>query len=217
MTLYDITIKMKKAIIYDLDHTLFDSNTIDKAIFQPVFDTLKEIELIPEHNLSELKKDFFSISLNTFIEKYLNEQSKKTFIQSLRNLNPLPKLETYSDGYIVQQIDTINYLVTSGLNEFQNQKIDTLGIRHWFTEIYIDDPITPKWKGKEEIMRLIINKHNYDISDLLVVGDNPESEIKAGNNIGIETIQILRAGIEASEIANYRIKSLTELNKYVLQ
>ena len=208
---------MKKVILYDLDHTLFDSTTLDRAIFQPAFDTLLESELITENSFNELKNDFFSISLNTFIEKHLNEQSKERFIQSLRDIHSLPKLKTYSDGYVVPQIGTVNYLVTSGLKEFQNQKIDALGIRHWFTEVYIDDPIAPKWKDKEEIMRLIINKHHYDISELLVVGDNPESEIKAGNNIGIETVQILREGIEASETANYRIKSLHELNKYVLQ
>jgi putative hydrolase of the HAD superfamily len=208
---------MKKVILYDLDHTLFDSTTLDRAIFQPAFDTLLESELITENSFNELKNDFFSISLNTFIEKHLNEQTKKRFIQSLRDIHSLPKLKTYSDGYVVPQIGTVNYLVTSGLKEFQNQKIDALGIRHWFTEVYIDDPIAPKWKDKEEIMRLIINKHHYNISELLVVGDNPESEIKAGNNIGIETVQILREGIEASETANYRIKSLHELNKYVLQ
>tara|TARA_B110000977_G_C10955583_1_gene446435 strand:- start:442 stop:1077 length:636 start_codon:yes stop_codon:yes gene_type:complete len=208
---------MKKAIIYDLDHTLFDSKTLDRVIFQPAFDTLKEFELITEYSFVKLKDDFFSISLNTFIEKHLNEKSKKRFIQSLRDINSLTKLETYSDGHIVEQLDTINYLVTSGLKEFQNKKIDALGIRGWFTEIYIDDPIDSKWKDKEEIMRLILNKHNYDISDLLVVGDNPESEIKAGNNIGIETIQILREGIKPSETATYSIKKLDELNKYVLQ
>ncbi len=208
---------MKKVILYDLDHTLFDSKTLDRAIFQPAFDTLLESELSTENRFNELKNDFFSISLNAFIEKYLNEQSKKRFIQSLRDIGSLPKLETYSDGYVVPQIGTVNYLVTSGLKEFQNQKIDALGIRDWFKDIYIDDPILPKWKDKEEIMRLIIHKHHYDISEVLVVGDNPESEIKAGNTIGIDTVQILREGIKASETAKYRIKSLHELNKYVLQ
>lgn len=66
-------------------------------------------------------------------------------------------------------------------------------------------------------MRLIMNKHNYEKSELLVVGDNSESEIKARDNIGIETVQVLREGIKASETATYRIKQLDELDKYVLQ
>ena len=108
---------MKKAIIYDLDHTLFDSKTIGRTIFQPAFNIIKETELITEHNFTQLINDFFSISLNTFIKKHLNEHSKKKFIQCLRNINSLPKLKTYSDAYIVPQIDTVNYLVTSGISK----------------------------------------------------------------------------------------------------
>jgi len=208
---------MKKAIIYDLDYTLFDPNTLDKTLFQSAFAILKEVEQTTDSSFTDLKDAFFSHSLKTFIEQYLNEESKKRFIQSLNAITALSKLETYSDGYIVQQIDTINYLVTSGPKQFQNQKIDALGIRDWFSEIYVDDPIAPKWKNKEEIMRLILKKHNHDVSEVLVVGDNPESEIQAGNNIGIETIQILRNGIEASEKATYRIKNLRELHNYIIQ
>lgn len=202
---------MKKAIIYDLDHTLFNPKTIERDIFEPVFESLKEVELIVDYDLAQFKLDFFSISSNALIEKYFNDRSKERFIQCLRNMNPLPKLETYKDGFIVQEINTINYLVTSGIKEFQNNKIDALGIRNWFAEIYIDDPIDVEWSGKEEIVKLIMNKHNYDKSELLVVGDNAESEIKAGNNLGIETIQILRKGIKAADVVTYKIKSLNKL------
>ncbi len=206
---------MKKVILYDLDHTLFDPKTIKKDIFQPAFDTLTKTQYFTESTLIKLKNDFFSMSLNTFIEKYLNDKSKEHFIKKLRSIDTLSTLTTYQDGYVVQELNMINYLVTSGLREYQNLKIDALGIRNWFTEIYIDDPIDPKWNDKEEIMRLIIKNNNYDISELLVVGDNPESELKAGNNIGIETIQILREGIRASEIANFKINTLNELKKYI--
>lgn len=209
--------KMKKAIIYDLDHTLFDSTTLDMGIFQPAFDTLNEAVNLDEEKWNTLKNDFFSISFNAFLEKHLSGETKEAFIQCLRQIDNLPKLDAYDDGSIVQQYETANYLVTSGLEEFQNRKIDALGIRDWFAEIYIDDPFDPKWKDKEEIFRHILSKHNYDPSDVLVVGDNPESEIKAGNRIGIKTIQILRAGVEASEMADHRINSLIELNQYVFE
>lgn len=208
---------MKKAILYDLDHTLFDPKTLDKGIFQPAFDILKNDEQCSKYDFLELKKEFFSISLNAFIKKYIGEHIKQRFIASLRTIGPFPELKTYKDSFLVTKFNTKNYLITSGLREFQNQKIDSLKIRDWFTEIYIDDPIEPKWSNKEEITKLIMKKYNYEASDLLVVGDNPESEIKAGNNIGIETIQILREGIIPSEKAKYRINSLEELHPYILQ
>ncbi len=126
----------------------------------------------------------------------------------------MPKLETYEDGYLVPQLGTVNYLVTSGLREFQYQKIEALEIKDWFNQFYVDDPIDPIWEDKEEIMRLIMHQGNYQPSELLVVGDNPQSEIKAGNTIGIETVQVLRPGIQPSEIATYQINNLEELRNY---
>jgi FMN phosphatase YigB (HAD superfamily) len=205
---------MKKALIYDLDHTLFNPNTLDRAIFQPAFEVFNKVAPISGNRVTELERDFFSISLNAFIDKHLPGESKEEFIQSLRNIT-LPKLETYKDSYLVPQLGTVNYLVTSGLREFQHQKIEALGIKDWFNQIYVDDPIDPTWKDKEEIMRLIMRQGNYQPSDLLVVGDNPLSEIKAGNALGIETVQILRLGIQPSEIATYQINNLEELRSYL--
>lgn len=206
---------MKNVIIYDLDHTLYDSSTIDKHIFAPAFKVLSEANLFAKYDEIAVKKDFFSISFNAFLEKYLDEGIKHDFVKSLRSLRNFPTLKTYDDAYLVKEINTTNYLVTSGLREFQNQKIDALGIRDWFAEIYIDDPIDPKWKDKQDIIKHILNKHNYYPIEVLVVGDNPESEIKAGNQLGIETIQILRDGIIPSKKAKYQIKSLHELNTYI--
>lgn len=203
----------KKALIYDLDHTLFDPNTLDRAIFQPAFEVFNKVVPISGISVTELESDFFSISLNAFIDKHLPEESKQEFIQNLGNIT-LPKLETYEDGYLVPQLGTVNYLVTSGLREFQYQKIEALEIKDWFNQIYVDDPIDPIWEDKEEIMRLIMHQGNYQPSELLVVGDNPQSEIKAGNTIGIETVQVLRPGIQPSEIATYQINNLEELRNY---
>ncbi len=206
---------MKKAIIYDLDYTLFDPNTLDKSLFHSAFDILKEVEQASDYNFAELQQALFSLSLKTFINQYLNEDEKERFVQSLNNITALPKLEPYGDVFIVPTINTTNYIITSGPTQFQNQKIDALGIRDWFSEIYVDDPIVPIWKDKEEIMRLILKKHHYETSEILVVGDSPNSEIQAGNNIGIDTIQILRSGIIPSKEATYTIKSLNELNNYI--
>ena len=46
---------------------------------------------------------------------------------------------------------------------------------------------------------------------VLVVGDNPDSEIEAGNQLGIRTVQILRPGVTRSSKANCHIHGLEEL------
>lgn len=208
---------MIQAIIYDLDHTLFDPGSIDKQIFESAFEWLESAGKFSRAEMAVIRKDFFSISLNAFIDKHLTDTTREAFVTKLKNLPPLPKLATYRDGHVVTEISVTNYLVTSGLTEFQNQKIDALGIRDWFAEIFIDDPVMLTWQDKEEIMECIIETYGYQPSELLVVGDNPHSEIKAGNNLGIQTIQILREGIIKSDLADQCIQTLAALPKIIDQ
>ena len=49
-----------------------------------------------------------------------------------------------------------------------------------------------------------------------MVGDNPDSEIEAGNRLGIKTVQILRPGVPRGDNATYYVQTLTEL-KAILQ
>jgi putative hydrolase of the HAD superfamily len=51
--------------------------------------------------------------------------------------------------------------------------------------------------------------------EVLVVGDNPESEIEAGNQLGITTVQILRPGVTRGNNASYYIDELAELTMLV--
>ncbi len=206
---------MIQAIIYDLDHTLFDPGSIDKQIFESAFEWLESAGMFSSEEMTMIRKDFFSISLNAFIDKHLTDTTREAFVTKLKNLPLLPKLATYRDGHVVTGINVTNYLVTSGLTEFQNQKIDALGIRDWFAEIFIDDPLRLTWQDKEEIMKCIIETYGYQPSELLIVGDNPHSEIKAGNNLGIQTIQILREGIIKSNLADQCIQTLAALPKII--
>lgn len=43
------------------------------------------------------------------------------------------------------------------------------------------------------------------------MGDNSESEIAAGNRLGMQTVQILRPGVPAGPGTTYQIHSLAEL------
>jgi FMN phosphatase YigB (HAD superfamily) len=47
--------------------------------------------------------------------------------------------------------------------------------------------------------------------EVIVVGDNPDSEIEVGNRLGIRTVQILRPEVPRGENATHHIVTLTEL------
>lgn len=42
--------------------------------------------------------------------------------------------------------------------------------------------------------------------EVLVVGDNPDSEIEAGNRLGLRTVQVLRPGVPRGNNATHYIK-----------
>jgi putative hydrolase of the HAD superfamily len=50
---------------------------------------------------------------------------------------------------------------------------------------------------------------------VLVVGDNADSEIQAGNDLGMTTVQILRAGVPFGCNAVHHIHGLHELRGFL--
>jgi FMN phosphatase YigB (HAD superfamily) len=47
--------------------------------------------------------------------------------------------------------------------------------------------------------------------EVIVVGDNPDSEIEAGNRLGMKTVQILRPGVPRGSNATFYVNNLEEL------
>jgi putative hydrolase of the HAD superfamily len=89
-----------------------------------------------------------------------------------------------------------------------------LGFAAWFTAIYVDAIDEPNRLGKQRLFELILSTHQLNPADVLVVGDSSESEIDAGNRLGIRTVQMLRAGVQRTDNATFHIKSIAELKRF---
>lgn len=76
----------------------------------------------------------------------------------------------------------------------------------------IDD--TPR-RLKKKLFADIAARHGFHPREVLVVGDNADSEIAAGNALGMPTVQVLRPGVPAAENAQWRIKNFGELSKLI--
>jgi putative hydrolase of the HAD superfamily len=103
------------------------------------------------------------------------------------------------------------FLVTSGFRRLQESKIEALGIAPLFEAIFVDAIDEPGPKGKERIFREILERHALRTDEVLVVGDNPASEIEAGNRLRLTTVQILRPGVTRGGNAKHVISGLAEL------
>ena len=65
--------------------------------------------------------------------------------------------------------------------------------------------------GKKRIFEELLKKNGWRKDEVLVVGDNPASELSAAKSLGILTVQTLRPTIERWEEADYHIQSFREL------
>jgi putative hydrolase of the HAD superfamily len=111
----------------------------------------------------------------------------------------------------LRRLDVARYLLTTGYRRLQESKIDALGIRDLFDAIYIDALDAGPTAGKEPLLRAILDEHGLAPREVLVVGDNPESEIAAANRVGTVTAQIIRPGVSYAERAEHHLITLDEL------
>jgi FMN phosphatase YigB (HAD superfamily) len=121
----------------------------------------------------------------------------------------------YGDLAALREIRAKLFLVTSGFRRLQQSKVKALGIEHLLTELHIDAIDESGPKGKRHAFEAILRNHQLSPMEVLAVGDNPDSEIAAGNELGMTTVQILRPGVPPSTAATYQIRSLHELKKFL--
>jgi len=121
----------------------------------------------------------------------------------------------YGDLAVLAEIRAKLFLVTSGFRRLQESKVKALGIAHLFTEVHIDAIDESHPKGKLQAFEAIMKTHQLGPREVLVVGDNPESEIAAGNTLGMATIQTLRPGVLSSPAATHHIRTLGELKRFL--
>jgi FMN phosphatase YigB (HAD superfamily) len=125
------------------------------------------------------------------------------------------QMHGYGDLAVLREIPAKLFLVTSGFRRLQQSKVQALGITHLLTELHIDAIDEDAPKGKLHAFQSILRNHQLAPNQVLVVGDNPDSEIAAGNELGITTIQILRPGVPPSLAAAHLIRSLHELKSFL--
>ena len=106
-------------------------------------------------------------------------------------------------------------LVTSGVVNLQQAKLDALGISDDFNEVIIDDLYKKNRPGKKDIFSGIASKYKLKPEQVWIVGDNPDAEITAGNELGMVTVLRINPGGKPSAKATHTIHSFHELKDLV--
>jgi putative hydrolase of the HAD superfamily len=107
-------------------------------------------------------------------------------------------------------------LVSNGYGQFQYDNFKALGISHLFDEVLISD-----WEGVRkpdpEIFVRALSKLGVSPDEAIFVGDHPENDIKASNEVGMCTVWKRNTQFSTAVDADFIIDDLDELVQWVFK
>jgi putative hydrolase of the HAD superfamily len=205
------------AIIFDLDNCLADARDVGDALVAPMFAAIAAANdgRVSADALARAFDDTWRMALDAVAEKHGFSPAMLdagwTVARTLAVTGPMPG---YPDLHVLRELREPLFLVTSGFRRLQESKIDALGLRGLLTAFVdaIDEPDRP---GKRGLFARIAATHGFAPARILVVGDSAESEIAAGNALGMPTVQLLRPGVARAEDARHHAGDLHELRRLI--
>jgi len=183
-----------KAIIFDLDDTLYDcsgtlvlkrkklaAKIISKAIKCSEAETLK-LQLELEGRLgpkADIAREI--ASLYNLPEEFCKEITNAINTLDVEGAVLFP--DTMDSITKLRNIGYKLFLVTFGNREMQEKKINTLSLERVFDKIII----TENPRGKEKCFKEILTKYDLEPEQVLCVGDKIKDEIEVGKRLGMST------------------------------
>lgn len=202
----------KKAIIFDLDNTVYSAPEVGDDLFSPL---LRIIEQDGGHNstLSAIKMDMMRKPFQVLASLHgFSESLTQQGIQHLQTLTYNKPMYPFPDYGETRNLPLDKYLVTSGFYSLQMSKIKNLGIEDDFKEIHIVD-IAGNTKGA--VFRGILERHGYRLPEVLVIGDDLHSEIPAARELGIDAVLYDKLGMYPEETSLPRITDYKDLLQWL--
>ncbi len=221
---------MIKAVVFDLDHTLFDryetlkkvapylkenfkinSNYNDQQVAKIMIDTDKNFVHMGWQRLQEeiAKTDLFNQSLS--------ENEYHSFVMSKFMTIAVP----YS--FTIPMLESLKYkkyklaLITNGIPKLQHSKIDMLNLRKYFDYIYIGGE-HPLQKPNIEPFLETAQKLNLNPCECAYVGDNPLNDVDASRKAGYLPIHVQTTGnwvLPLIEKPLYSVKTVAEISELI--
>lgn len=226
-------IAIKKNVIFDLDDTLYDHQSlrtatkiamnnilvnydIKKKAFYQLY-TKYESEYFQKFLTNNISGEVYMVKrYERPLSHFVGDQCR-IIAESFRKiyLCNIDSIVAFSEVYEV--LENLNregiscFLLTNGPSSSQRLKIDKLNIKGYFKDIYISEEIGYS-KPSKEVFNFVIGKHGLAKEDTLVVGDSMKYDIEGGKMAGLATVLVDRK----NRYENYKgskIKNLIELEK----
>lgn len=205
----------KRVLILDLDNTVFPTTTLSDSLFAPLFQLI-QADGSYEGSLETIKDAVVRIPFQKIAEAYqFSESLKQQCFDLLKTIEIDFPIKPFDDYEILRSLPQQKFLVTTGFTKMQQSKIDQLGIENDFTRIYIVDPDKSN-DTKKDIFQKIIQESHFTKEEVLVIGDDVESEIQAAKELGIDTM-LYKNGGDPTAFDTPAISSYHQLRSYLQQ
>lgn len=203
-----------KVAIFDLDNCLCPATAAGTRLFAPAFAAIRQANrgAVEAETLERALFECWYTAFDLVARLYcFSDEMVSAGREAFAQLEITEPIEGYADLHLVQHLPLRRFLVTSGFRRLQQSKIQRLGLERCFEGIFIDAIDEPSHPGKQTLFERILEGARCSPRDVLVIGDNPLSELVAGRNLGMVTVQTLRPGIKKSPLADHHVEHLREL------
>ena len=187
------------AIIFDLDNCLAPSDEPGRGLLDPVFASVRAANhgRLSEKELEAAFRDCWRYGFDKVVKEHgFSEEMRDAGWRAFARVEVRVPMQGYGDLHVLPQLGDRRFLVTSGFRRLQESKVRALGIAHWFEEVVIDALDEPGRRGKERVFAELLARHRLQPADVIVVGDDPDSELTAALNLGLRPVQTVRPGIQ---------------------
>lgn len=221
---------MIKAIIFDLDDTLYNEREFVFGAFKEVSDYLadkyKLNETIVYEDIIQIFNEYGRGKIfDKICEKYSIDENISELVNVYRGSKP--SLNLYKDAEeILTWLKVNNYkigLITDGMNKVQWNKIDSLKLKSRVDNIVVSDDLGKDyWKPHEKPYRECIKALDISEYECIYVGDNPNKDFIGARRLNMGTIRIIREDGDHMKVfldeayeADYKINSLKDIVKII--
>jgi putative hydrolase of the HAD superfamily len=187
------------ALLLDLDHTLFDPESIPKSVMEPAFAQLRaahaRIGGVSREVLEASILELMGSPITLVARKHGWPDALRRAALEASGSAVLPdRLPLFPDVDELVRLPQRKILVTTGVPAVQLQKIAALGIGAWLDAVHVDDALAEPRRGKKAVFGAILKQEGLSAEEVVVVGDNLDSEIAAGAQLGMRTVHVARWG-----------------------
>ncbi len=210
---------MKRALILDLDNTIYPVSSIADNLFGELFRVLDQysgsINTDDTDRINEIKQAMMRRPFQHIADEFkLGDELRNKITDTLKNMTYDLPMQPFADYEFIRQIPLDKFLVTTGFVKLQMSKVKMLGIEQDFKTIHIVDPEV-SGQTKKDVFAGIMETHGYNPGDLLVIGDDPESEIKAAFALGIDTFLFDPENRYPDALATHKGNNLKEVTTII--